>query len=305
MPGPAHQRPLHPGGRGRRATERVGAGDDPQPPNRVRFSELQPAVANLDAGERRVAAVLFGVDRRRRASRRRPGETGRAGGPRAEPSQSTLGRAAAARGDRARAGKSPVDTARRRADRQSRLDQLGRDNGGAHQAQSRTGHDGDRGDARSGRGGLRGPDRHVSRRRDHLGYAKRRRRCARQRERQGRCAGHGGGGSNGIAGRRGVDVCQHGGGGGWSRDQAQQAARSAHDAGYFHRRRGGDHDGGGGRRGASIGGGANQQPRHQPADSGAGRDDRQRRTRGSGQQFHAYGRRCAGDCAQRRARSRW
>ena len=49
--------------------ERVGAGDDPQPANRIRFSELQPAVANLGARERRAAAVLFGVDRRRREHR--------------------------------------------------------------------------------------------------------------------------------------------------------------------------------------------------------------------------------------------
>ena len=67
MPGPADQRPLHPRGRGRRATERVGAGDDPQPANRIRLSELQPALADLGARERRAAAVLLGVDRRRRA----------------------------------------------------------------------------------------------------------------------------------------------------------------------------------------------------------------------------------------------
>ena len=46
--------------------ERVGAGDDPQPANRIRFSELQSAVANLGARERRAAAVLLGVDRGRR-----------------------------------------------------------------------------------------------------------------------------------------------------------------------------------------------------------------------------------------------
>ena len=165
------QRPLHPRGRGRRATERVGAGDDPQQANRLRFSELQPAVANLGARERRAAAVLLGVDRRRRASRGRPGEAGGTGGPRAEPSESALGRTAATRRDCARAGQSSVDTAGRRADRQSRLDQLGRDNGRAHQPQSPAGDHGDRGDARSRRGGLRRPHRDLSRRRDHLGHA--------------------------------------------------------------------------------------------------------------------------------------
>src|SRR5271169_5315787 len=56
--------------------EDVAQLNEPELADRVRLSELQPAVANLGAGERRVAAVLFGVDGRRRASRRRHGETG-------------------------------------------------------------------------------------------------------------------------------------------------------------------------------------------------------------------------------------
>ena len=70
------------------------------------------------------------------SSRSRSDEAGGPGGPRAEPSESALRRTAAAGRDRARAGESAVDTAGRRADRKSRLDQLGRDNGRAHQPQS-------------------------------------------------------------------------------------------------------------------------------------------------------------------------
>ena len=132
MPGPAHQRPLHPRGRGRRATRtsrnsrRSAAGGSGS------FFRISTCCREPSALEN-VELPLFysALDRRRRASRRRPGEAGRTRGPRAEPSESTLGRTAAARRDCARAGQSPVDTAGRRADRQSRLDQFGRDNGRA------------------------------------------------------------------------------------------------------------------------------------------------------------------------------
>ena len=50
-------------------------------------------------------------------------------GPRAQPAEPALGRPAAARRDRARAGQRPGDPAGRRADRQSRLADRGRDHG--------------------------------------------------------------------------------------------------------------------------------------------------------------------------------
>ena len=111
-------RPVPPRRRRRPPASTSAAGDHPQPQDRVRLPVVQPDPAHDRAGQRRAAAGLRGVRPARaaqaRAGRARSGSgspTRRATCPRA------VGRAAAARGDRAGDRHRPGAAAGRRADR--------------------------------------------------------------------------------------------------------------------------------------------------------------------------------------------
>src|SRR6185312_16304413 len=123
---------------------RAGAGA--QSDAGVRVPELQPAVADVGAGERRAAAALRGHAgaRTARAGQRGAG-AGRPGRPGAPPLEPDVGRAAAAGGGGARAGHAPAAHRRRRADGQPRLADDGRDHGvvpgaGRHRDHRPVGH---------------------------------------------------------------------------------------------------------------------------------------------------------------------
>jgi ATPase subunit of ABC transporter with duplicated ATPase domains len=80
---------------------------------------FQPAVADLGARQRRIAAALRegrAEDRRPPQARRGDARSGRPGEPHRSSSEPAVGRAAATGRDRARADQQPVDPARRRAD---------------------------------------------------------------------------------------------------------------------------------------------------------------------------------------------
>ena len=84
--------------------------------------------------------VYAGVSAKERQERAQAGaREGRAAAAHDAPAQRAVGRPAPARRDRARAGQQPVDPARRRADRQPRLEDRRRDHG-ALQASARAGN---------------------------------------------------------------------------------------------------------------------------------------------------------------------
>ena len=109
---------------------------------RLRLPGLQPAQAHVGARERRAAADLSRHGRepsakRARARRSRPSACT---GWEYHTPERALGRAAAARRDRARDRRRAVGAVRRRADRQSRHRAQRRDHGAARAVQPRTRH---------------------------------------------------------------------------------------------------------------------------------------------------------------------
>ena len=104
-------------------TVRRRAGARPQPGDRLRLPDLQPAAPRHRAAQRRAAA---GLRRRARptsgaSARRQALERVRPRRPHGPPAERALRRPAPARRHRPRAGERPVDPPRRRADRQPRL----------------------------------------------------------------------------------------------------------------------------------------------------------------------------------------
>src|SRR5207302_416377 len=170
LPRPADARHLSPARRRRLHALRQRARRDPQPPDRLRLPELQPARAVDGARERGPPHDLRQRALRRAAPARARAARGcRSARPRAAHAEPALRRAAAARRDRARPRERALAAPRRRADRQPRHALEHRDHGALPAAAPGTAPHDRRGHARTPHRRLHRAHRQLPRRADRLG----------------------------------------------------------------------------------------------------------------------------------------